>query len=208
MPNVVFIVIEIFYLHESLKLSQLGSEERDSDALDTTVLVMGILAIILAVYASRTEILQFKGEPRKLLYFCSILNWADLFGLIGTLFLNIVTIGEFDIMPMENLRIIGALTAFLLILKLYDWCRLFNVTAFYVLLVQATLRDALVFLMLLLLALLMFGVPISILNFNREGDDAQLIADSYGFWLVDCIYNQYLLALGEFATLDAYAGDA
>lgn len=168
---------------------------------------MGVLSIFLALYSLLTELIQFKHAEKKKFYFKSLLNWVDIFGLVGTILINVVILAELTFISMQNLRVVGAVIAFLLIFKMYDWCRLFDKTAFYVLLVEATLKDVSFFLFLLLLALLMFGVPISILNFNRD-DKSKIVSDSIGFWLIDCIFNQYLLALGEFASLDSYADSA
>ena len=45
------------------------------------------------------------------------------------------------------------------------------------------------------------------ISLNRILDDQRLIKDRTFFWLVDVVLNQYLTALGEFATLDAFTGD-
>ena len=58
--------------------------------------------------------------------------------------------------------------------------------------------------LLLLLSLLLFGIPLSMISLSRDDDDQKLIQDGHFFWVLDVIWNQYLLALGEFATLDAY----
>ena len=60
--------------------------------------------------------------------------------------------------------------------------------------------------LLFFVALLLFGLPLSMLNQNRfrYSEDEQIIDEVVRWWLYDIIYNQYLLALGEFVTLDAY----
>ena len=69
------------------------------------------------------------------------------------------------------------------------------------------MRDVRVFLILFVVSLLIFGIPMQMLNLNRDADSA-IVGDSYGFWLVDAIFNQYLLSLGEFANLDNYRDSA
>ena len=65
--------------------------------------------------------------------------------------------------PVETLRIIAAFVTCLTMLKLFDWLRLFEETAFYVLLVGETLYDIRYFMLLLFGALMMFGVPLLML---------------------------------------------
>ena len=48
---------------------------------------------------------------------------------------------------------------------------------------------------LLLIVLLMFGVPIMMLDMNSE-DGYDMIDDSWHNWLLNLLFNQYLLSLG------------
>ena len=63
------------------------------------------------------------------------------------------------------------------------------------------------FMMLIFFAWLMFGFPMVILNQNRYTNDEEslLVGNPSGNWILDMLINQYLLSLGEFANLDAYA---
>jgi len=84
-----------------------------------------------------------------------------------------------------------------MLLKAFDWMRLFDLTSFYVLLILQTIKDIAAFLLLLLMSLVLFGVPMIILNMNRSED--QLVVDEiFGSWIQNMFINQYLLALGEF----------
>ena len=53
---------------------------------------------------------------------------------------------------------------------------------------------------LFFVALLMFSVPISMLNLNRTSEN-YLVASYFGNWVTDGIFNQYMLSLGEFGDL-------
>ena len=89
-------------------------------------------------------------------------------------------------------------------IKVFDWLRLFEGTAFYILLVQETLKDVQSFMILLIAALMMFGMPMVMLNLNRaEGDE--IVNETFSFWGLNLLLNQYLLALGEF-NMDNFAG--
>mmetsp|Transcript_30121 Transcript_30121/g.39989 ORF Transcript_30121/g.39989 Transcript_30121/m.39989 type:complete len:184 (-) Transcript_30121:387-938(-) len=119
---------------------------------------------------------------------------------------TVLSMAELSLLEIEQERIIGAFATFFLLMKLYDWLRLFESTGFYVQLVGATIYDVRWFAVLLFIALIMFGLPMNILSLNRP-KDASLIGEDFGFWPVDMIYNQYLLSLGEFATKDSYVGN-
>ena len=82
-------------------------------------------------------------------------------------------------------------------MKLFDWLRLFEDTGFYVLLVEETLYDIRFFLLLLLTTLMMFGVPLVMLDANSN-DEKEIIEGTFNFWIADLVYNQYMLSLGEF----------
>ena len=58
--------------------------------------------------------------------------------------------------------------------------------------------------LLFLVAMLVFGLPLSMLSLSREGDDERIMDYTLFFWLYDVLYNQYLLAAGEFVFIDNY----
>ena len=66
------------------------------------------------------------------------------------------------------------------------------------LLVTETLSDIKYFIVLLLLALMMFGVPVLMLDQYELKDDSSLLENPFNFWLLDLTYTQYMLALGMF----------
>ena len=63
------------------------------------------------------------------------------------------------------------------------------------LLVSETLKDIKYFIVLLLLALMMFGVPVLMLDQYELKDDSSLLENPFNFWLLDLTYTQYMLAL-------------
>ena len=97
-------------------------------------------------------------------------------------------------MTIESERIIAAFASCCTLIKLYDWLRLFKDTSFYVLLVKLTLTDVTAFFILFAVSLLIFGVPMSMLSLNRQDDS--IVSESFGFWLLDAVYGQYMIALG------------
>lgn len=70
---------------------------------------------------------------------------------------------------------------------------------------EQTLKDIFSFLALILTALAMFGVPMVILNLNRN-EETQVIQKVFDLWFIDMLLNQYLMALGEFDT-ESYANE-
>ena len=76
---------------------------------------------------------------------------------------------------------------------MFDWLRLFENTAFFVLLMIETLADIKDFMVLIMVSLLMFGLPMTILNNNRGELDSVQDAP-IGFWIIDMIIGQYFLA--------------
>ena len=147
------------------------------------------------------------SQKQKLQYFSDVFNWIDLTGLLMTLLITVMTLMDEPCIAVETLRLFAAIASCLLITKFYDWLRLFEGTAFYILLVEYTLRDIRAFLILLVVALFAFGLPMSMLNLNREDGNA-LIEPAFNFWLLDALYNQYLLTLGEFVNIEKMDGQS
>ena len=124
-----------------------------------------------------------------------------------TLFITVFTLAELDYIKIQTLRILAALATFLLFVNIYDWLRLFEQTAFYVKLVQETLKEARWFLLLVAIALIMFGLPMSFLALNNDDNESQLVGEYADWWLVDTLFNQYLLSLGEFDSKDNFTAN-
>ena len=106
---------------------------------------------------------------------------------------------------MDLVRAIASIVSCGILLKMFDWLRLFEGIAFYILLLEQTLKDISNFLILIVFALSMFGIPLIILNQNRT-DENSLIDNPVNFWVIDMLINQYLLALGEFNTSNFTSG--
>ena len=122
----------------------------------------------------------------------------DFISLSFTLIIVLTSVFRHTLLPIEILRPLAAIASCLLMMKVFDWLRLFQRTAFYILLVEETIRDVSSFLILLMTALMMFGVPMVMLNLNRLEDNS-VVDEPFGFWGINLLLNQYLLALGEFS---------
>ena len=73
----------------------------------------------------------------------------------------------------------AAIASCLVVIKVFYWLRLFEYTAFYILLLKKTLIDIRIFMILLFVALATFGIPMIILNFNR-GKDNEAVEGLFG----------------------------
>ena len=91
-----------------------------------------------------------------------------MIGLALTLFILFVTAFEFEFVSFAQLRVTAALATCFILVKLFDWMRLFSGTSFYILLIGKTLQDITQFLIILVVALLCFGLPMVMLDLNRE----------------------------------------
>ena len=90
-------------------------------------------------------------------------------------------------------------------LKMLDWLRLFDSTAFFIKLIIQTVIDVLPFFLIFFIFIFMFGTAFYIVNLNRE-EDAEIIDATFNSWLFNTFINQYLLSLGEFG-LDNFEGN-
>ena len=71
---------------------------------------------------------------------------------------------------MSDLRTLAAIASCFIFIKMFDWLRLFEKTAFYQQLVMELLYEIRHFGILILLSILMFGLPLMMLNLNRQDD--------------------------------------
>lgn len=171
------------------------------------VLTLAVLVAALWAYSVRNEVKQFTNMDEKLSYFTSFWNVVDLTQIIFNMIIIISVVtsmfGLEGLISFEVLRVMGAFASCCQMIKCYDWLRMFDDTSFFILLIGETLKDIVPFMILLSVTLLTFGVPMVLLNLNR-GDDNAVIEPIFGFWVLDLLMNQYLLALGEF-NMDSFA---
>ena len=154
------------------------------------IAILGLIVLVQWVYQVYNELVQFLQKDEKIEHFYSLWNWVDLVGLGGNLFIIIVGVfndGE-TIISIESIRVLASIVSLCIFVKLFDWLRLFESTAFYILLVGETLSDIQAFMIILLCTLLAFGVPMYMLNMNREDDNA-VIDSTFGFWGINVLLN-------------------
>ena len=134
---------------------------------------------------------QFFLQEQKLEYFKLPMNYSDIAGLLLTVLVTLHCLLGLTMVDLQELRTISALAILLLVVKIYDWLRLFETTAFYVQLLWATLTKIVPFMILFVVALLLFGLPLAMLNQNRlyYNDDDQIIKELLFGWLYDVVYN-------------------
>jgi len=102
--------------------------------------------------------------------------------------ITMLTMTEIEWISEEYLRMIASLASFFLMAKIYDWLNLFETTSFYVKLVELTISGIFEFMILFIVALITFGVPLSMLDLN-SGENSKLINSFGGYWFLDAIIN-------------------
>ena len=140
------------------------------------------------MYSCWIEFKQIESKKRKCKHFQSVLNLLDAAGLLLNLLITVHTLFNLDLISLESLGIMSAFASCFLMLKVYDWLRLFEKTSFYVKLVELTIESVGWFMILFSIALIGFGVPMSMLDINRI-DGSQMIPSIFGWWFFDAIYN-------------------
>lgn len=140
---------------------------------------------------------------KKRYYFKKLWNVTDFTSLSLTMIILVASVPKEALISPEILRQFAAFASCTLLIKVYDWLKLFETTAFYILLLDETMRDVSSFLILIFTALMMFGMPMIMLNLNSIGDNS-IVDEPFAYWTVNMLLNQYLLALGEF-NIDNFA---
>ena len=127
-------------------------------------------------------------------YFCKWWNMLDLVSLGSSTFISVNVSLRVDYISIEALRAVAAVASFTLLFKLYDWMRLYKVTAFITRLLFQSIQQMKYFMGMLVISLFAFGVPMLLLSFNGEtghGEDDDLLFAAF--------LRMYLTMLGEFS---------
>jgi len=114
---------------------------------------------------------------------------------------------DVNLMKIENIHIITALTIFLVWANFLQWMRFYASTAHFITMIVETLYDITNFLYIQLIFGGGFLFTLMFLNFGNifdaelageDPEDASLVPKHLGSRLIDGFLNQYLLILGEF----------
>ena len=177
--------------------------------------ILGSTTLVLWANQVKSEIQQLFGYKSKIRYLLNFWNWFDIIGL-ATVFVITVTqmCSQLSLQPetiippeyfafganlidIQTLRLMAAYACFNIVAQIFNWLRLFEGTAFYIMLLVDTLRDVQAFLVLIVASLTWFGLPMVMLNLNRD-ENHKILDGTFGHWIPDMLLNQYFLALGEF----------
>ena len=103
---------------------------------------------------------------------------------------------------IEEQRGIAAISGFFLWLKVFEWLRLFEGTAFEISLIYKTLVSIQYFMVIMIVIYMMFGTAIYFLSLGVP-EENEIMPSYFGFWPLDTFQSQYEHSLGEFQ-LEAY----
>ena len=93
-------------------------------------------------------------------------------------------------MPINIQRIFSAIAAVCLWMKVLDWLRLFDRTAFFIALYQETIKGVASFLIIMSVWYMTFGTAFYIINLNRvDGGNADLVPSITPLWFVNAFEN-------------------
>ena len=73
--------------------------------------------------------------------------------------------------------------------KLFDWLRLFETTAYIILLVKQTIIDIGYFMIIFVAALFMFGNTMYMFELNKRQDADDIVTPTFGHFMLDSLYN-------------------
>ena len=173
-----------------------GAHEFDPDKEQPSIIIEVFVSLLCIGYQIFQEIVAFSGADSVRAHFNAWWNFNDLFWMTLSPFIVIAsTRNEYPI-QRETLVTMSALVAFSMMIKLFDWMRLFKNTAHYVTLIGETLSDSASFIIILIANLMLFGVPMSIIDLNRDEENA-IIQGDFKNWVINDFLNQYTLALGD-----------
>ena len=82
--------------------------------------------------------------------------------------LVVTSLIDIEMIGLENASVLSSFATFSLLVKFYEWLRIFEKPAFYIFLIATTIKDIRAFIILFVASLAMFGIPMIMLNFYRS----------------------------------------
>ena len=113
----------------------------------------------------------------------------DIFQTLSTVWIIVNHLLNTEITSMENQRVMAAFSTLFLWIKVLDWLKLFDSTSFFIKLIEDTIADIGAFMIIVVVALFMFGMPMFILQMNRTEDNA-VVEEIFGKnFVMNAFYN-------------------
>ena len=154
------------------------------------------MTFIFFVNQVNCEIKQYFASEEGLDYFKDLYNVNDQAYLILNFLVLLMTLNGDNGFVNRNLqRTLAAISSFLLWVKVIDWLRLFQNTAFYVHLIKETVIDMKSFMVVILVWFMAFGTSFYLLTSNRNDNQVHQVSN---FWVINAFEKQYEWAVGEF----------
>ena len=157
--------------------------------------MLGLISLVFWAYLIYLEYKQMKQSDDKCcrLFIDYILNLWNLNDIIHLSFVAILVINSLNqskFIALDVQIVMSAVASFCICLKFFDWLRLFDRTSFYINLIGMTLMEIGFFMILLIASMLMFGLPLMLLNLNSE-KGSELTARYSGFEVFNMIIHEY-----------------
>ena len=132
-------------------------------------------------------------------------HFSDFWNLNDLAYLTLNTIVVFSnfngFMDIFYQRVLAAWSAIGLWMKVLDWLRLFDTTAFFISLYEQTLHAIASFMLVMFTWWMTFGTAFYIINLNRApGSAGDMVPQISHFWAFDSFEMQYEMSMGEVNT--------
>lgn len=136
-------------------------------------------------------------------YILDYWNWIDqisaILNFIFLVILNIDVLSGHTIVEKEIVRTIGGMGCFFLWCKVFYWMRLFKNTAHFITLIQRTITDTQIFMLMLIIIMCSFGNLFFVINNNTKNDESYHYVNDYlGINVLDAMIAMYMISLGDF----------
>ena len=135
------------------------------------------------------------------LEFWNLIDYSYILLSLAVMFMNLFYHWvEFEVSITEELefqRMIASICVCFLWIKVFDWLRLFDGTAFFVRLIGRTFSSIKYFIIIMFVWWMMFGTAVYILDLGLP-EELKTMNQVFGFWVLDAFQSQYELSHGEF----------
>ena len=138
---------------------------------------------LMTIHQCKNEYIQWKKQETALDYFDSVWNFNDITYLLINLIVMLSNIAG-DVIPLEKERNFAAISIICLWVKVFDWLRLFDETAFFIRLIEETFMSIRSFVFVIFVFYMMFGSAFYVINMNLD-DELSVVPNFSHFWFIN-----------------------
>ena len=183
LPYCLYLVSTLYYITKVLCV-----EKEERVWYQPILEVVCLSSICYQVWVEWLQLKLLKEKRGGYMEYFSFMNCLDLLTYMISTILIFLSMISLEIPSIQSRCVLAALISIMMWLKMLEWLRVFDSTAFFIKLILQTMFDILPFFVIFFIFIFMFGSALYILSMNRDSEE-EIVDSIFHGWLFNTFIN-------------------